>query len=106
MKPVNKACTKTCHHLQLFSSQIWDGSFGKMENSLTEDIIPTAHKYQIQDRNSGLVLPVIVLEAVRGAGPQRSAPTFPEPSARQGEKPTGSDFHARRDGGMSHMPEV
>lgn len=96
MKPVNKLCTETCHHLQVFSGQIWGGSFGRTENPLTEDTIHTAHKWQIQDGNPGLLLPVIVLYALRNPGPYTVLGLYlPGAPSLAGEEATGRDFHTR-----------
>lgn len=66
MKPVNKLEIYTIFSS---SSQIRGGSFGRLANPLTEDTTYTARKWQDQDRNPGLLLPVIVLDAMRDPGP-------------------------------------
>lgn len=105
MNPVNKPCTETCHHLRFFSSQIWGGSFGRLEDPPTEDVTHTGFKWQKQDQNPGLLLPVIVLDAMRDPGPHTMVGVhLPGIPGLAGREITGTDFHTGRD--VMHVRSV
>lgn len=59
-----------------------------MENLLSEDKTHTAYQWQKQEQNLGLLLPVIVPEAIEASGPYAMlSPYLQECPAWQGKKP-------------------
>ena len=69
VKPVRKLCLEICHHLQLYNNRVWAGSFRRTKKNLTKDETHRTCKWQNQDQNPGLLLPVIVLDALKALEP-------------------------------------
>lgn len=97
MKLVNKL--QKLATISSFSAVRFGGtSFRITENPLTEDTTHTSHKWQIQDQNPGLLLPVIVLDAVGSSGLYSVlGPCLPGIPGLAGKETTGTDFHTRWD---------